>query len=281
VPLDAALQDPMRDFVGILNRPRVAREAVPVLRDLAEVVKPGAAVVADLRSKQPVLESLFAADLRREFLLLGELVAAAAQANGGLLIEASRRERARVALIAAASKLDVWTRRRLLPLFKYHYKRIFDATDALLKTHDITPTNRDLIEKAVLEAGGKHMGLMDITRDVKESLFKVIDLGRERGLNPRDTGRLIREYVPRGRFIHAGSGYRSQMIARTEVLHGQRFASLSIYESSPVVKGAVAFDGDHDDECAARNGQVFSFEEAFTIIDATHPQCVLAFGPAT
>lgn len=281
MPLDATLERPLQRFGDLLDSPRIAREAAPVLRDLAEAVKPGAAVVADLRKSHLSLEGMFAKDLNREFLLLGELVAAAADAKGGLVIEASRAEKARVALIAAAAKLDVWTRERLLPIFQEHYKRIFDATYSLLKRHDITPTDRDKIEKAVLKAGGKRMGLMDITRDVKESLFKAIDLGREQGLNPRDTAKLIREYVPRGRYVNAGSGYRSKMIARTEVLHGQRFASLSIYESSPVVTGAVAFDGDHDDLCAARNGQLFTFEEAFQISDETHPQCVLAFGPAT
>lgn len=281
MPLDATLTPSLKKFGDLLTSPRIAREAAPVLRDLAEAIKPGADVVADLRKDSPTLERLFAKDLNREFLLLGELVAAAAEAKGGLVIEASRSEQARVALIAAAAKLDVWTRKRLWPVFKEHYKRIFDSTTSVLTKHDITPLDRNEIEEAILRAGGKHMGLMDIERDVKESLFKVIDLGRDQGLNPRETGRLIKEYVPRGRFIHAGSGYRARMIARTEVLHGQRLSSVLVYESSPVVKACVAFDGDHDDLCAGRNGQVFSFEESLVVIEETHPQCVLAFGPVT
>jgi len=274
----------MMGFAELLERsgPRTRRAAVPVLVELAEAIRPGARVVNDLRVSLPPVEGLMASDLRREFELLGQLVSAAASAEGGLVVEeASRRERARVAAILAAAKLETWVRTRLLPVFEYHYKRILDSTFLVLGRHDIRPTARDALEKQMLNTGGKRMGLLDIGRDTKESLFKVIDLSREQGLGPRQTGRLIRDMVPRGRYVNAGSSYRATMIARTEALHGQRIASIETYRQSPVVKELVAFDGDHDGECAARNGQVFSFDDAEAEADSTHPQCVLAFGPVT
>ena len=275
--------DAMLSFAELLERSSAPtrRRAVPILVELAEAIRPGARVVNDLRAGLAPVESLFAADLHREFKLLGDLVGAAADAEGGLLVEASRRERARVLAILAAARLQTWVRTRLLPVFEYHYKRVLDSTFTILRRYDIRPTDRDALEQKILRLGGKRMGLLDIERDTKESLFKVIDLSREQGLGPRETGRLLRDMVPRGRYVNAGSSYRATMIARTEALHAQRISSIETYRQSPVVKELVAFDGDHDGECAARNGQHYSFDDAQIEADSTHPQCVLAFGPVT
>jgi hypothetical protein len=271
----------MRSFAGLLERlPHRSRHAaVPALRELAEAVQPGAAVVASLRHEQPALIALFTADLNREFILLGQLVGAAADASGGLILESIGQDaRARVAAIIAGARLDVWTRRLVL-VFEQHYKRVAEATSDVLRRSAVAPTMRDELEKAIIEAGGKRTGLLDIAGDVKESLFQVIEEARLKGMNPRETANLIREFVPRGRFIHAGSRYRAQLIARTEVLHAQRMATLETYRSSPNVNQVIMFDGESDEQCASRNGMIVSFDEAEAEMNDTHPNCVLAFGP--
>jgi SPP1 gp7 family putative phage head morphogenesis protein len=109
--------------------------------------------------------------------------------------------------------------------------------------------------------------------------MKVIDVGRKLGVNPNQTAKLIEQFVPAGRFTEAGAGYRARMIARTETLHAARISSLEVYRTAPQVKEVIAFDGESDEECAARNGSTFTFDEAEAEANGTHPNCVLAFGP--
>jgi hypothetical protein len=252
----------------------------PPLHRLAEAVAPGAAVVRALRTQQPELIALFRADLDREFTLLGQLAASATATQGGLILESAASRDARVEEIVATMQIGTWLRSRLLPIYHYHYQRVADFTFKLLRRQDIRATLRDDIEKGIIERGGTRMGLLDIPSDVKDSLLAVIEEGRELGMNPRDTAKLIEQYVPRGRFRYAGSKYRSQLIARTEALHAQRISSIEAYKATGEIKGVVAFDGDSDEECAGRNGQVFTFDEAEVEAGLTHPNCVLSFAPA-
>lgn len=272
---------PLMSMTDLLERcgrsPRAA--AVPVLKQLAEAIMPGAQIVDELREDQVDLINLFTADLSREFTLLGQLVAAATSAQGGLVMEASKAERARITAIIAAARLEVWVKERLIPIYEHHYKRTAELTLKTLRRADIPVSLRDIIEEKIIQAGGKRVGLLDIPRDTQESLFKVIDKGRELGLNPRETAKMIEEFVPRGRFVDAGTPYRARLIARTETLHAQRMSSLELYRESPAVEKVVLFDGESDEECSARNGSVVSFDEAEAEMNDTHPNCVLCFAP--
>lgn len=250
------------------------------IRALTEAAQPGARVVAALRAQQPDLTGLWRADLEREFKLLGQIARAATEAQGGLVME-SKSERERVAAIVAAMSIPIWVKQRIKPLFETHYKRVADLTHTLLNRYELDVTLRDKAAAGLLELGGKRVGLLDIAGETKDALFSVIEEGRAQGLNPRETAKYIERYVPRGRFVRAGSHYRAQLIARTEALHAQRISSLELYRGSPVVKEVVAFDGEDDEECAARNGQTFSFDDAELEAEETHPNCVLAFGPVT
>lgn len=248
---------------------------------IAEARQPGAEVVAALRFSQPQLEGPFRNDLEREFKVLGVMAVAAADAKGGLVMESMADVRRRVAEIIAAMNIPLFVRTRIKPLFEQHHKRIAELAVQTLNRFDLEVSLRDELETAILKRGGKRAGLLDIKGDTREAIFKAIDEGRELGLNPRETARALEDYVPRGRFVKAGSRYRSQLIARTEVLNGQRLASIDLYRTSPVIKRVVAFDGDKDPDCAARNGAVFSFDEAEIEAETEHPNGTLAFGPVT
>lgn len=267
-------------FAELLQRSRsTRRRAVPILDQLAESVRPGAAVVKNLREDQPGAIDLMTAELNREFILLGQLVAAAASVQGGLVMEASRGEHARVNAIIAAARIETWAKERLIQAFEHAYQRMAQLTVKTLTRSGIPTSMRDNVEKAIIEAGGKRIGLLDIAGEAKESLFSTIEHGRELGLNPLDTAKMIQEFVPRGRFTNAGSSYRSRLISRTEVLHAQRMATLECYRASPSVERVVMFDGESDEECSARNGAVVSFDEAEAEMGSAHPNCVLCFAP--
>lgn len=249
------------------------------LLEVAEAAQPGSKVIAAFRRDQARLEKTFMTELDKAWDDLGLLLAAVTAGQGGILWEATRGERARIAAILAAARLKDWAKDRLRPLFEGHWKRVLDTTLTTLKREDIPVTMRSQLESKLLREGGKRIGLLDIPGDTKEAMFRVLDEGRGQGLNPRDVAKLIEGEVPKGRFVHAGSRYRSQLIARTETLHAQRTCSLAMYRESPEIKKVIAFDGDSDAECIARNGTEYTFEEAETQNAITHPNCVLAFAP--
>lgn len=251
-----------------------------LLLQVAEAVQPGALVVDALRKGQQDLIGLFRADVERELKLLGQVATAATAARGGLVME-SKRERDRVAAIVAAMSIPIWTQKRLVPIYEQDFKRTGELTVKLLNRFDLEVSMRDELENRLLSEGGKRAGLVDIAGEAKQSIFDAIEDGRAAGLNPRETAKLLEEYVPAGRFRNAGVRYRSQLIARTEAVHAQRISSIELYRGSPVVKETVAFDGEEDEECAARNGESFTFDEAEAEAEGTHPNCVLAFGPVT
>jgi hypothetical protein len=255
-------------------------ELPSTLLTLAEAARPGAQLVNQLRQSQKRDEAHFREQLERDFRVLGIAVAAAATSHGGLLIEATSRETDRIQAIVNASRLPNFEEAVLLPHFKQHYQRMLETVATTLRASNLPATMRQQAQAAFLDNGGKRMGLLDLERDVKDSLFKVLDAGRELGLNPRTTAQWIEYMVPRGRFIHAGARYRSQLIARTETMHAGRIATLESYRASPVVEKVIAFDGDSDEECAERNGSEMTFDEAEEAAESTHPNCVLAFGPA-
>ena len=142
----------------------------------------------------------------------------------------------------------------------------------------------DPVAREIVAAGGRRAGLLDITGDTRRALFRSLADGRAAGEGPPALARRIRSQVPSGRFTNAGPRYRANLIARTETLHAQRVSSLETYRASDVVTGIVAFDNQTeygDEECVARDGRVFTFEEAEAEMASEHPQGSLNFGPVT
>lgn len=263
------------------------REAARHIREAEARLIPGAAVVQDFRAREAGLERLGRAELGNILADLGSKVHGASVQVGSPLVESRLREvsegedKARVDSIIAASRLDTWKSQKLQPMFEKQWQRTARMVVEIVERHNIQPTLVDRIVQEVLENGGKRMGLVDIEGDTRRALYKCIEVGRKLGMSPRKTASLIEMFVPAGRFTLAGKQYRSQMIARTETLSAARDAALQSYKYSRTVEKVVAFDGEEFDEtCASRNGQTFSIEEAEVENGDTHPNCVLAWGPA-
>jgi hypothetical protein len=69
---------------------------------------------------------------------------------------------------------------------------------------------------------------------------------------------------------------RAETIARTETALSYNRAALDAYKEFRVAR-VLAYDGDGDPECAARNGREFSVDDAFSIAD--HPNGTLDWAP--
>jgi hypothetical protein len=272
---------------------------ISALNFLTEVVNARrfGAGVARLRSK---LERQAQRELDAEFRELGRHVARAARSRGGLYfdkpveeapyralnrsLDLSTKETARVEAIVKAAKLDKWAERRIKPWIEKLYEGAFLGTHSLSQSA-LGDTERDRALKKVLTQGGRRLGLIDLTENTKSALFRVIEFSRnyETGVpSPTQIAKWIESEVPAGRFVNAGPRYRSQLIARTEVMHATRTSSIETFRADPSVKKLLAVDGDYDDDCSSRNGEEFTFADAETesLSDTVHPNCTLVFVPA-
>ncbi len=141
--------------------------------------------------------------------------------------------------------------------------------------------SRDLAAERVLSEGGRRAGLLDLRGDTRSSLFATLEEAQAKGLGIPQTARLIRDRVPAGRFVHAGSKYRATMIARTEA----RYASnISVAEMGRAAgfEEFVAFDdrlGFGDADCVARDGLVVKGSEVGMESAVEHPNGTLSFSP--
>ena len=180
--------------------------------------------------------------------------------------------------ILSASSLREWASSQLTPRFLAHYAQVERSTARVLIRAGLLSNLTHTTISQLLANGGRRIGLVDVTGDTRRALLRAITQSIEAGLSPEETARLIRDFVPEGRFVKAGSAYRARLIARTETLHAQRSAALKRYQANRI-RMVIAYDGDSDATCLMRNGQEYTLLEAEDEMLNTHPQCVLAFGP--
>lgn len=220
---------------------------------------------------------------------LGKRVAAATAKSGGLVVEQreadvalSRKEQARINAIVKAVDVPGFAKAKVDPWLEKLYEGAWLGTYSVAQDN-LTPTQRDQVQRAVLRAGGRRLGLIDITGDVRAALFRVLEFSREwegGQPSPRQVAKWLQSEVPAGRFVNAGPRYRAQLIARTEIMHATRVSQVQLAKKDPYVNTLTAMDGDQDEECAYRNGTDFSIADADAELLKTHPNCVLSFVPS-
>ena len=248
-------------------------------------------VIRALQRDAQRLEGPFLRDLELAFSELGQLARRAyeearelVRAGGdGLEEKQTPEDEALAERIIQRMALSQWSQDALIPAFDGHYLRTTQMTVGSINTVLNLGVNLpDPVAREIVAAGGRRAGLLDITGDTRQAIFRSLADGRAAGEGPAALGRRIRSQVPAGRFTTAGPKYRAQLIARTETLHAQRVSALQTYRTSDVVTGVVAFDnqtGFDDAECIARNGREFTFEEAEAEMAAEHPSGTLNFAP--
>lgn len=196
-----------------------------------------------------------------------------------------------VLIILAALDVEAWRIITLDPLWRTHYLRAATLTYGAMRANlaiDIGTDLPDPVGRAVVASGGRQLGLIDLTEQTRTALFDALASAREQGLGPVESARRIRQYVSAGRFTGmeaeqpgAGVRYRSELIARTETLHAQR---VSVAEAGRAAGFThyLAFDnrtGFGDEECVAREGETFSYDDMLVATNEEHPNGTLNWAP--
>jgi HK97 family phage portal protein len=123
-----------------------------------------------------------------------------------------------------------------------------------------------VLEYVRVKGGDRIRSMLRTTRD---AVAKVIADGVRQGMSPAELGDAI----------EAAAGldeYRAELISRTETMYAYNDAAIGTYREFGVAE-VQAIDGDMDEECAARNGNVYSLDEASGITD--HPNGTLDWVP--
>lgn len=122
------------------------------------------------------------------------------------------------------------------------------------------------VEHALYKGSKRITQINEYTRDqVRRLVGEAID----QGMSAREAGEYIENWK-------GWDEYRAERIARTEMMDSYNSAAIDTYKEYGV-QLVEAVDGDDDEECAARNGQVFSVAEAANIQD--HPNGTLDWIP--
>ena len=172
---------------------------------------------------------------------------------------------------------------RMASLFEGHAHRVMSSTvNGINSVMGLAVNIPDHAARRIVTQGGTHLLGMDIRGQTRKALFAALAESRAQGLHPSSaaTRRLIQKHVSAGRFVNAGSKYRSKLIARTETMHAQNLSSLAAYESSIAVQAVELVDdqmGHGDQECSLRNGLIMSIADARRVPE--HPAGTLAFLP--
>ena len=135
----------------------------------------------------------------------------------------------------------------------------------VLRKSILRPT--ESVISAVLSKIGAR--ITDITRTTQDAIAAAVTKGYDEGLSPAQIADLIEE-------LPAFDEARAELVARTETMFAYNDAALESYSGFGVTE-VEAIDGDEDEECAARNGQIYSVEDAAGIED--HPNGTLDWVP--
>ena len=158
-------------------------------------------------------------------------------------------------------------RKLLAPVLGTIAQTVSARTTAMLKPEGkADPFSASVVSSLLEKVGARIVGITGTTQD---AVSAAIAQGYADGLSPSQIGDLI-ENLP------AFDEARAELVARTETMFAYNDAALSSYAEFGVSE-VEAIDGDEDEECATRDGQTFSIEEAANIED--HPNGTLDWLP--
>ena len=290
-PEDTAPDDPEDEEPE--ERSAVQREIYKIARTKAELNDMQRALLLSLAEDIQEIEPEFSNELETAFVSLGQrAVDAFWVVEGGDSIRALGTEAetkqteeeilAEVERIIRAMGFNQWSQTVMAPIFDAYYLRTLLTTiDSVSAALSLAVNIPDPVAREVVRQGGIRLGLIDLNRQTRDSLFQALFEGRSAGEGPAQLAQRIQGQIPRGPWRTAQ--IRARVIARTEVKWSQNISTLESYRQSETITHVIIVDaqgaGDNDPECSESDGQQLTIAQADQVPALVHPNCTRSFTP--
>ncbi len=165
-------------------------------------------------------------------------------------------------------------------IFETHYLLTAEESTAVaMETIGLATGIPDPVARAIAATGGTRAGLIDLSQQTKDALFKAIEQGRAEGLGADALARTIRDKIEAGPWSSVDQ--RAKIIARTETKYAQRISTLEMGKGQGVTQFRV-FDariGLTDAECESLDGIIVDAPTADELAASEHPNGTRDFVP--
>ncbi|KKM07881.1 hypothetical protein LCGC14_1729490 [marine sediment metagenome] len=234
--------------------------------------------VAMMARQQPGLVELFERRLIAFFEKMGRDVAAVALPILQETFKASAEDMIIVERILGGASMEV-SEAVLRETYEAVYLEVAKSSGEAAEALGLSTGLPDPVARAVVSAGGRRAGLIDMTERAKTSLFNAIAEGRAAGEGADALARRVRVDIERGRYRDVQT--RAKVIARTETAFAQSTSTIERSREAGVQQ-AMVFDnrtGFDDDICSAMDGITVTLDEAQALAADEHPNGTRSFSP--
>lgn len=164
-------------------------------------------------------------------------------------------------------------------MYEAHYLTVAEMSGEAAELVGLATDLPDPVARAVMAAGGRRAGLVDLTTKARGSIFNALTEGRAAGEGADAMARRIRAEVPKGPW--SSSGTRARVIARTETAFAQNTSTIERSRDAGI-EMAIVFDnrtGFDDDICPQLDGIEVTLAEAEALAADEHPNGTRSFSP--
>lgn len=170
---------------------------------------------------------------------------------------------------------------RLKALYEAQFLNVAEAHAAAAADAGLGASMPDMVARAIVAAGGRRSGLIDLEGQTRAALFDALAEGRAAGEGAEQLAARILPHVEGGPWLSPET--RARIIARTEAKFAQNISTIERGREAGVTS-FIIFDGrlgpgrskpDH----IARDGLIATTAEAVAMAEAEHPNGTLSFAP--
>lgn len=166
-------------------------------------------------------------------------------------------------------------------VYEAHYLNVAEEVTKAGELVGLATDLPDPVARAVVQAGGRRSGLVDLSVQSRRALFDAIEEGRAAGEGAEQLAARIADHVESGAWQSAET--RARVIARTETKFAQNTSTIERARYAGVQR-FIVFDGRFGEprstpEHIARDGMIVTAEEAAQMAETEHPNGTLSFTP--
>ncbi|MBV2147898.1 phage portal protein [Sphingobium sp. AS12] len=185
-----------------------------------------------------------------------------------------------VAMILEKLGIDAWSG-RMRAGHEAQYLEVAKSIQEAAEHAGLGASMPDQVARAIVAAGGRRAGLIDLQGQSRSALFEALAEGRAAGEGAQALANRIGAHVEGGPWNSAE--VRARVIARTETKYAQNISTIERGRAAGV-GSFIIFDGRLGPGRSllshmARNGSIVTADEALAMAAAEHPNGTLSFAP--